>query len=121
MRRGLRHGVGNLRGEWIERHPCNIPGPIYVGVDDECGCGPIAAPMNVMMLDQPSGEFVFRQPNSEEELDHVLRAAEMNPLRSYAIDGNSHWTRETVTEWWRRAKAEQRSLRKPRPSPEYAR
>ncbi len=81
--------------------------------------------MNVMQLETEGsdlyGEFVFRQPTSEAEVEAVVRAAEVNLVRAYAMDGNSHWTRETVSEWWRWSKAEQRSLRKPRPSPEYAR
>lgn len=63
-RRGLCHGVGDFRGDWAQRHPFNVPGPIYVGDDDACGCGPIAAPMNVLQLEGSEwGEFVFRQPS----------------------------------------------------------
>ena len=99
--RGLVHGVGDFQGRWEQRHPFSIPGPIYVGEDDSCGCGPVQAPGNVLLGEGYSGEFVFKQPASRTELDAVLTAAEVNPMCCYGIDGDEHWTEALVWSWWR--------------------
>ena len=46
---GFSQGTGDFQARWEDRNPWNIPGPIYVGDDDSCGTGPIAAPNNVYM------------------------------------------------------------------------
>lgn len=109
---GFRQGAGNFRGQWAERHTLNIPGPLYVGDDDSCGTGPYAAPDHVILLPswinsrlpqpQPGewmicGEFIYRQPATERELDLLVRASEINVCDVYAFDGDQHWSPESVS------------------------
>jgi hypothetical protein len=110
---GLSQGTGNFQARWEERNPWNIPGPIYVGDDDSCGTGPMAAPNNVYMpethdedrflragLAPYGGEFVFRQPSTLFELRQIVEAAATNTTDAYAFDGNDHWTQQAVASWW---------------------
>ncbi len=110
---GFRQGIGDFQARWEERNPWNIPGPIYVGDDDSCGTGPMAAPNNVYMpetrdesrflparLHGYGGEFVFRQPSTLFELRQIVEAAATNTTDAYAFDGNDHWTPQAVAGWW---------------------
>src|SRR2546430_6401649 len=110
---GFVQGVGYFQARWEDRNPWNIPGPIYVGDDDSCGSGPMAAPNNVYMpessdegrflparLGPLGGEFVFRQPSTLFELRQVVEAAATNTMSAYAFDGNAHWTKQAVGSWW---------------------
>ncbi len=101
-----------FHGTWATKHPLNVPGPIYVGDDCSCGTGPGVAPNNVVMIDNEEkfvaidgicpqgGEFVYRQPVSMFELKQVISAGEINAPSTYALDGNSHWTRKSVVALW---------------------
>jgi hypothetical protein len=107
LERNIKHGIGDFKANFEERHPFNIPGPIYVGDDDACGCGPVAAPENVYMSrfpDDNSGEFVFRQPNNTRELNCILDGASHNPVCCYGLDGNKHWNRKLIQKWWAQMK-----------------
>ena len=119
---GYRQGENDLRGRWALRNRWNIPGPIYVGDDDACGTGPMEAPNNVILVsatderylgrDSAGGEFVFRQPTLGYELRQVLRAAEVNAVCAYGIDGNMHWNRREVVHWWQEIKELRETVRR---------
>jgi hypothetical protein len=108
---GFSQGTGKFQAGWDDRNPWNIPGPIYVGDDDACGTGPMAAPNNIYLRETidrkflpadlgPYGEFVFRQPSTLFELRQIVEAAATNTTSAYAFDGNDQWTLQSVASWW---------------------
>ncbi|MFD7556244.1 ferredoxin [Streptomyces sp. NPDC059835] len=89
-----------LMGRWAERNWRNVPGPFYGGETDTCETGPEVAPRHVL-CDENGQEFVFRQPREPAEVDRVLFAAWNDPFRQYGMDGDRHWTTQSVRAWWR--------------------
>ncbi|WP_198153761.1 ferredoxin [Catenuloplanes japonicus] len=89
-----------LRGLWEHRDWRNVPGPFYGAWTDSCWVGREVAPMNVVYEDDFGGEVVYRQPENAAEVRLVLTAAWSDPYRSYAADGDAHWTPALVREWW---------------------
>lgn len=89
-----------FNGRWEERSRFNVPGPIYGALTDTCVTGPAEAPANIL-TDRDRQEFVFRPPGSVSELVGIVRAAYFDPFEGYGVDGNQHWTREAVREYWR--------------------
>ncbi len=96
---GFHQGTGDFQARWEDRNPWNIPGPIYVGDDDSCGTGPMAAPNNVYMpetndesrflparLHGYGGEFVFRQPSTlssgDDRVRHLAQSKSIVPAYS---------------------------------------
>ncbi|MFJ6769467.1 hypothetical protein ACIQOV_00555 [Kitasatospora sp. NPDC091257] len=47
------------------------------------------------------GEYVYRQPTTTAEVLNLVTAAQEDPYRGYACDGDSRWTPEAVRDWWR--------------------
>jgi len=84
---------------WETKHPFNFPGPFYTGESDTCATGDIEAPNNVM-YDENTKEFIFRQPQSFEDLVGVVDAAAVEVFGSYSCDGNIFWTYSKCKEWW---------------------
>ncbi|MFD8499428.1 hypothetical protein [Amycolatopsis sp. NPDC059657] len=89
-----------LRGKWEERNWRNVPGPLYGAMTDSCWCGRLFAPDNVCYNDGFGEEFVYRQPRSRAETYRLLQAAWADPFNGYAMDGDEHWTPESVQDWW---------------------
>ena len=83
-----------------EKHPLNIPGPIYGAETDTCGTGPMEAPNNVL-LDHTGREFVFKQAGDAHEFRDLLSAAICECFRGYGSDGDAHWRLSTIRDWWR--------------------
>ncbi|SDX20369.1 hypothetical protein SAMN05421504_102650 [Amycolatopsis xylanica] len=89
-----------LHGKWEERNWRNVPGPLYGADTDTCWCGRLQAPESVCYDDEYGQEFVYRQPRSRAETYRLLQAAWADPFSGYAMDGDEHWTPESVREWW---------------------
>lgn len=85
---------------WNTKHPFNFPGSFYTGESDTCGTGDVEAPNNVM-YDENAMEFIFRQPQTFEELLRVVDAGAVEVLNSYSCDGNNFWTYGKCKEWWK--------------------
>jgi hypothetical protein len=90
-------------GSWADKGWMNTPGPLYCSDGDNCGTGPLQAPNNVG-VDAEGCEVIFRQPINRFELQQVVRAAGVDPLHGYGLDGDAHWSRQSIRAWW----AEQR-------------
>jgi hypothetical protein len=90
---------GYLKGRWADRNWLNVPGPFYGAETDSCAAGIGQAPGHVL-IDERGQEFVWRQPQNEEELRNVLSAAYQDPFDGYAWDGDDHWTSGLVQDWW---------------------
>jgi hypothetical protein len=88
-----------FRPAFGKRNPLNIPGPFYGAETDTCETGTAEAPHNVLL--DPSGqEFVFTQPENEDELRDILSAAICECFVGYGADGDDHWTLTLIREWW---------------------
>lgn len=90
-----------FQGRWGEWKWLNVPGPFYGAATDNCGTGRLHAPELVLYEAEHFTEYVFRQPRTREELQHLVEAAEADPLSGYGCDGDDHWTPTAVREWWR--------------------
>lgn len=100
LQHGVHHGVSYLQGSWARRRRLNIPGPLYCADVDNSGPGPAEAPNNVL-IDEQGYPFVFRQPVNLFELRQVLLAAENDPFMNYGADGDQHWNRSSICDWWK--------------------
>ena len=85
---------------WNTKHLFNFPGAFYTGESGNCGTGDSEAPNNVM-YDENAMEFIFKQPQTFEELLSVIDAAEVEVYDSYSCDGNNFWTYAKCKEWWK--------------------
>jgi hypothetical protein len=99
VRLGMRHGQGVLQGNWDQRGQLNIPGPLYCADVDNSGPGPAEAPNNVF-IDNRGFPFIFRQPTNAFGLRQVMLAADNDPFSAYSADGDQHWNRSEIREWW---------------------
>ncbi|MFG3001822.1 hypothetical protein [Streptomyces sp. NPDC048340] len=88
-------------GRWEDRLWLNVPGPFYTGIADNCWTGRLHAPRHVLYGGEYFGEYVYRQPATAAEVLNLVTAAQEDPYRGYACDGDSRWTPETVRDWWR--------------------
>jgi hypothetical protein len=86
-------------GVWAQRSELNVPGAFYGAETDTCMSGQPLAPANVAFTEE-WGEFVWRQPRDEAEIDAVIEAAWQDPFRGYGRDGSDHWTPDLVAAWW---------------------
>ena len=87
-------------GAWAKRNWRGVPGICYTGETDTCQTGRMEAPQNVL-YDETGGEFIFRQPRSEEELRQVIYAGMVDPFDEYGFDGHRRWTVVSVRQWWK--------------------
>ncbi|MCX4547348.1 hypothetical protein OG709_29475 [Streptomyces sp. NBC_01267] len=88
-------------GRWEDRLWLNVPGPFYTGIADNCWTGRLHAPRHVLYGGEYFGEYVYRQPATTAEVLNLVTAAQEDPYRGYACDGDSRWTPEAVRDWWR--------------------
>lgn len=88
-------------GRWEDRLWLNVPGPFYTGIADNCWTGLLHAPRHVLYGGEYFGEYVYRQPTTTAEVLDLVTAAQEDPYRGYACDGDSRWTPEAVRNWWR--------------------
>ncbi|MEV7585838.1 ferredoxin [Streptomyces erythrochromogenes] len=94
-------GTGSpvFTGVWAERHWLNVPGPFYGANTDTMEFGRAFAPRHVAY--DCEHEFVYRQPVTAIETEHLVEAARIEPYSGYACDGDDHWTAGSVRDWWR--------------------
>lgn len=95
--------AATFRGRWHERNWRNVPGPVYGAETDNCWVGRLHAPRHVLYGDDNDygQEFLYRQPNSIDELRAVVDAVQADPVAGWACDGDDHWTPALVRQWWR--------------------
>ncbi|EDY47356.1 hypothetical protein CRV15_35535 (plasmid) [Streptomyces clavuligerus] len=87
-------------GRWEDRLWLNVPGPFYTGIADNCWTGRLHAPRRVLYGGEHFSEYVYRQPATTAEVLNLATAAQVDPYRGYACDGDSRWTPEAVRGWW---------------------
>ncbi|MEV0457916.1 hypothetical protein [Catellatospora methionotrophica] len=92
-----------FHGKWEERNWRNVPGPFYGAMTDNCWVGRLHAPRHMLYGDDTEyeQEFLYRQPQTAQELRDVIVAMQADPWAGWACDGDAHWTPELVREWWR--------------------
>ncbi|MEV6964419.1 hypothetical protein AB0M47_04825 [Hamadaea sp. NPDC051192] len=92
-----------LKGVWGERNWRNVPGPFYGAMTDNCWVGRLHAPQHVLYGDdiEYEQEFLYRQPQTVEELRDVVVAMQQDPWAGWACDGDAQWSPSLVRGWWR--------------------
>ncbi|MFE3186246.1 ferredoxin [Streptomyces violascens] len=91
----------SFQGRWSERKWLNVPGPFYGADTDNCGTGRLHAPELVLYEGEYFTEYVYIQPRTREQFQHLVDAAQQDPFSGYGCDGDEYWTPEAVREWWR--------------------
>lgn len=95
--------AGELRigtGRWEDRSWLNVPGPFYTGETDDGLNGQVYAPGLVLCGGEWGMEFVYRQPQTADEVETLLGVAWGEPMGGYAWDGDTRWTAGSVRSWW---------------------
>lgn len=87
-------------GKWEERSWLNVPGPFYAGVTDDGLNGQVYAPGLVLCGGEWGMEFVYRQPQTPEDVEVLLDVAWGEPMGGYAWDGDQRWSEASVRGWW---------------------
>lgn len=88
-------------GRWEDRLWLKAPGPFCTGITDNCWTGRLHAPRHVLYGGEYFSEYVYRRPATTAEVLNLVAAAQEDPYRGYACDGDSRWTPEAVRDWWR--------------------
>ncbi|MEV6008909.1 hypothetical protein AB0M29_19085 [Streptomyces sp. NPDC051976] len=87
-------------GRWEDRNWLNVPGPFYTGETDDGMNGPVYAPGLVLCGGDGGMEFIYRQPQTREEVETLLEVAWGEPFGGYAWDGDDRWSEDSVRDWW---------------------
>ena len=87
-------------GKWEDRSRLNVPGPFYTGDTDDGLNGQVYAPGLVLCGSERGMEFVYRQPQTPEDVEILLEVAWGEPMGGYAWDGDQRWSEGSVREWW---------------------
>lgn len=96
---GYHHGDPPFLGNWKQIHWMNTPGPIYCAETDNATPAPLAAP-NHVGEDKGGFQVIYRQPANLFDLHQVVEAANCDPFDGYGINGDLHWSYETIKGWW---------------------
>lgn len=80
--------------DFTRRHPLNVPGRYYI--DDHCTDCDLCrecAPHNVTRDDETGISYVFKQPETDEEIAGISLGVEGCPTEAVGADGDqSDWT-----------------------------
>jgi hypothetical protein len=87
-------------GKWEDRCWLNVPGPFYTGETDTGLNGQVYAPGLVLCGGELGMEFVYRQPQSSEDVEILLEVAFGEPMGGYAWNGDHRWSEGSVRGWW---------------------
>ena len=88
-----------FENDWENQHWMNTPGTIYCARTDDGRTGMLEAPHN-MRYCEASREVIYRQPLDYAELTQVINAAAYDGFGGYGADGDEHWNRELLRDWW---------------------
>ena len=86
---------------FAHRYPLNVPGKFYV--DDQCTDCDLCrecAPNNIRRDDRYGQSYVYKQPETDEEVAAVMEGVEGCPTEAVRSDGDQHdWDREPIIDW----------------------
>ncbi|MBK1884737.1 ferredoxin [Luteolibacter pohnpeiensis] len=86
---------------FAHRYPLNVPGKFYV--DDQCTDCDLCrecAPNNIRRDDRYGQSYVYKQPESDEEVAAIMEGVEGCPTEAVRNDGDQHdWDREPIIDW----------------------
>lgn len=86
---------------FAHRYPLNIPGRFYV--DDQCTDCDLCrecAPNNIRRDDRYGQSYVFKQPETDEEVAAVMEGVDGCPTNAVRNDGDQFdWSREPIIDW----------------------
>jgi ferredoxin len=86
---------------FAHRYPLNVPGKFYV--DDQCTDCDLCrecAPNNIRRDDRYGQSYVFKQPETDEEVAAVMEGVDGCPTSAVRNDGDQYdWSREPIIDW----------------------
>lgn len=86
---------------FAHRYPLNVPGRFYI--DDQCTDCDLCrecAPSNIRRDDRFGHSYVYRQPETEEEIAAVMEGVEGCPTEAVRDDGSRYdWATEPIIDW----------------------
>ncbi len=85
--------------DWDSRTVFTTPGIVWAVGSDTCMTGRPNAPRNIA-YDNYGREFVYRQPESAEELMGIMSADSEEAFSCYRFDGLERWTRSAFDAWF---------------------
>jgi ferredoxin len=86
---------------FTHRYPLNVPGKFYV--DDQCTDCDFCrecAPNNIRRDDRYGQSYVFKQPETDEEVAATMEGVDGCPTNAVRSDGDQFdWSREPIIDW----------------------
>lgn len=86
---------------FAHRYPLNVPGRFYV--DDQCTDCDLCrecAPNHIRRDDRYGQSYVYKQPETEDEVAAVMEGVDGCPTGAVRNDGDQHdWSREPMIDW----------------------
>jgi ferredoxin len=83
------------------RYPLNVPGKFYV--DDQCTDCDLCrecAPNNIRRDDRYGQSYVYKQPETDEEVALVMEGVGGCPTQAVRDDGDQHdWNADPIMDW----------------------
>ena len=86
-------------GDFTKNNWLNTPGPIYTTQSVQLATGHVIASANIA-LTKHSQQIVFKQPLNKKEGEQTLLAIELDDFEGYHFDGNIHWNKANIINWW---------------------
>lgn len=84
--------------DWDSRSFFTVPGLVWNVSSDTCMTGHLSAPENIA-YDDYGREFVFRQPENEEQLARIMSADSEEVFECYRFNGLDRWTLPAFDAW----------------------
>ena len=88
-----------VAGDFTKNNWLNTPGPIYTTQSVYLATGHMVASSNIALTKQ-SQQIVFKQPLTKKEGEQTLLAIELDDFAVYHFDGNIHWNKANIMDWW---------------------
>jgi len=90
-----------FKGTWNAKYWKNTPGPFYSTTENLMSLLALNEDPHHLLYDEHC-EFIWRQPITSEDFSRCISAMSRDEVSSYQIDGNDHWTSDSVRDWWQR-------------------
>lgn len=84
-----------------DRYPLNVPGKFYIDAQcTDCDLCREYAPHNITRDDRMGHSYVFKQPETQAEVDAIMEGVKGCPTEAVGDDGDTFdWNTEPITDW----------------------